>query len=94
MTDICDMPSNSARIKMYTTDPCPYCRQAKALLDARGYEYEEIDMARDPEGRQALVEMTGRMTFPQIMVGDRSIGGFQELVAAHRAGTLSDVLAA
>lgn len=94
MTDICDMPSSSARIKMYTTDPCPYCRQAKALLDARGYEYEEIDMARDPEGRQALVEMTGRMTFPQIMVGDRSIGGFQELVAAHRAGTLSDVLAA
>jgi glutaredoxin 3 len=94
MTDICDMPSNPARIKMYTTDPCPYCRQAKALLDARGYEYEEIDMARDPEGRQALVEMTGRMTFPQIMVGDRSIGGFQELVAAHRAGTLSDVLAA
>ncbi len=88
------MPRDSAAIRMYTTDPCPYCRQAKALLDARGYEYEEIDLARDPEGRQALVEKTGRMTFPQIMVGDRSVGGFQELLAAHKAGALSDVLAA
>ncbi len=79
---------------MYTTDPCPYCTQAKALLDARGYEYEEIDMARDPAGREALVAKTGRMTFPQIMVGERSIGGFQELLAAHRAGTLGETLAA
>ncbi len=94
MTDTSDIAPDTAPIKMYTTDPCPYCRQAKALLDARGYEYEEIDLARDPEGREALVEMTGRMTFPQIMVGDRSIGGFQELLSAHRAGTLSEVLAA
>jgi glutaredoxin 3 len=93
MTDTSDIGADSAAIKMYTTDPCPYCRQAKALLDARGYAYEEIDMARDPEGRQALVEKTGRMTFPQIVVGDRSIGGFQELLAAHRAGTLQEVLA-
>ena len=79
---------------MYTTNPCPYCSQAKALLDARGYRYEVIDMARDPEGREALVAKTGRMTFPQIIVGERTIGGFQELLTAHRAGTLGDVLAA
>jgi glutaredoxin 3 len=77
---------------MYTTVPCGFCSQAKALLDARGYAYQEIDMARDPEGRQALVERTGRMTFPQIVVGDRPVGGFQELLAAHRSGTLDDVL--
>ncbi len=89
-----DTNDNTTDITLYTTDPCPYCSQAKALLDARGYAYEEIDMARDPEGREALVERTGRMTFPQIMVGEKSIGGFQELLAAHRAGTLQDVLAA
>ncbi len=81
-------------IKIYTTEPCAYCRQAKALLDARGYQYEVIDLARDPEGREQLASRTGRMTFPQITVGDRTIGGFQELLAAHRAGTLGQTLAA
>lgn len=77
---------------MYTTTPCPYCSQAKALLDARGYDYEVVDMSRDPEAREDLVARTGRMTFPQITVGDRTIGGFQELLSAHRSGTLGDVL--
>ena len=81
-------------IKLYTTEPCGFCRQAKALLDARGYEYEVIDMSRDAEARAELAERTGRMTFPQIMVGERSVGGFQELLAAHRAGTLDQALAA
>ena len=90
MTDTSTTPG----ITMYTTDPCPYCRQAKALLDSKGYAYEEVDMARDPEAREELVERTGRMTFPQIMVGDRSVGGFQELLAAHRAGNLASVLGA
>jgi glutaredoxin 3 len=94
MTDISDTATGSDTIRVYTTDPCPYCRQAKALLDARGYPYEEVDMARDPEGRQELIELTGRMTFPQIVVGGRSVGGFHELLAAHKAGTLPEVLAA
>ena len=79
---------------MYTTTPCPYCSQAKALLDARGYQYEVVDMSRDGEAREELVAKTGRMTFPQIMVGERTVGGFQELLAAHRAGTLGEVLSA
>lgn len=87
-----DTSDPTTDIRMYTTDPCPYCKQAKALLDARGYAYEEIDMARDPQAREDLVERTGRMTFPQIMVGEKSIGGFQELLAAHRAGTLEAIL--
>lgn len=81
-------------ITVYTTTPCPYCSQAKALLDARGYEYDEVDMSRDHEGRAELVERTGHMTFPQIVVGDQSIGGFQELREADRAGTLREALAA
>jgi glutaredoxin 3 len=79
---------------MYTTDPCGFCRQAKALLSARGVEYEEINLAKDPSGRAALVERTGQMTFPQIVVGERSIGGFRELLEADRDGTLQTLLAA
>jgi glutaredoxin 3 len=85
---------NGTRIKMYTTDPCGFCHQAKALLHARGVEYVEINLAKDPSGRAALVDQTGQMTFPQILVGDRSIGGFRELLEADRDGTLQDLLAA
>ena len=85
---------NGTRITMYTTDPCGFCRQAKALLSARGVDYEEVNLAKDPSGRAALVEMTGQMTFPQIVVGQRSIGGFRELLEADRDGMLGDLLAA
>ena len=82
------------RITLYTTDPCGFCRQAKALLSARGVAYEEVNLAKDPAGRAALVKRTGQMTFPQIVVGERSIGGFRELLEADRDGSLTDLLAA
>jgi glutaredoxin 3 len=85
---------NGTLITMYTTDPCGFCRQAKALLAARGVIYQEINLAKDPSGRAALVARTGQMTFPQILVGDRAIGGFRELLEADRDGTLSNLLAA
>ena len=85
---------NSTRITMYTTDPCGFCRQAKALLESRGVEFEEINLSRDPAGREALVRRTGQMTFPQVLVGDRSIGGFRELLEADRDGVLESLLAA
>jgi glutaredoxin 3 len=88
------MSDGNGRILMYTTDPCGFCRQAKALLSARGFEYEEVNLSRDPSGREALIQQTGQMTFPQIVVGDRSIGGFRELLEADRDGTLTDLLAA
>jgi glutaredoxin 3 len=84
----------NGRITMYTTDPCGFCRQAKALLKARGVDYSEVNLAKDPPGRAALVERTGQLTFPQILVGERSIGGFRELLEADRDGTLEDLLAA
>ncbi len=86
--------ANGSRIKMYTTDPCGFCRQAKALLSARGVNYEEINLAKDPVGRADLVARTGQMTFPQIVVGDRAIGGFRELLEADRAGVLATLLEA
>jgi glutaredoxin 3 len=83
-----------ATVTLYTTEPCGYCRSAKTLLQNRGVAYEEINLARDPEGRAALLDRTGQMTFPQIIVGGRSIGGFRELLAADRSGTLAALLTA
>ena len=87
------MSDNSQAVTVYTTEPCGFCRQAKALLTSRGIEYEEINLARSPEGREALVARTGQMTFPQVLVGERSIGGFRELVEADRDGSLKTLLA-
>jgi glutaredoxin 3 len=81
-------------VVLYTTEPCGFCRQAKALLEARGIRYAEVNLAKDPDGRADLVALTGQMTFPQIVVGERSIGGFRELLEADRAGMLDDLLVA
>jgi glutaredoxin 3 len=86
--------ADNLTITLYTTDPCAFCRQAKALLAARGLEYHEVNLAKDPDGRADLVRRTGQMTFPQILVGDRAIGGFRELLEADREGTLQTLLAA
>jgi glutaredoxin 3 len=84
----------NGRVTLYTTEPCGFCRQAKSLLQARGVDYVEVNLAKDPGGRADLVALTGQMTFPQIVVGMRAIGGFRELLEAERAGTLGDLLAA
>ncbi|MGH2716584.1 MAG: glutaredoxin domain-containing protein [Thermoleophilaceae bacterium] len=88
------MADENGRVTLYTTEPCGFCRQAKALLQARGVDYQEINLAKDPVGRADLVALTGQMTFPQIVVGIRSIGGFRELLEADRAGMLDELLAA
>ena len=89
-----DTNGTGNEVTVYTTEPCAFCRQAKALLDARGVAFEEINLARSPEGREALVARTGQMTFPQILIGERAIGGFRELVIADRDGSLKALLAA
>lgn len=81
-------------VTVYTTNMCPYCNRAKALLEKRGVSYEEINLARDPDARHKLAQITGMFTFPQIMIGDQSIGGFDQLLAADRSGQLPGLLAA
>jgi glutaredoxin 3 len=81
-------------IVMYTTEPCAYCRQAKALLAKRGLDYDEINLGRDPAGRAELVERTGMMTFPQIVIDGELVGGFDQLYAADQSGRLAELLAA
>ncbi|MDP9293298.1 MAG: glutaredoxin [Actinomycetota bacterium] len=83
-----------SKITVYTTEPCGYCRTAKALLHKRSLPYEEINLARDPEGREELVRLTGMMTFPQVVIGGRPLGGYQELVRADRDGLLDGLAAA
>jgi glutaredoxin 3 len=94
MADETGMSGPNGRVTLYTTEPCGFCRQAKALLQARGVDYQEVNLAKDPAGRADLVALTGQMTFPQIVIGRRAIGGFRELVEAERAGMLEDLLAA
>jgi glutaredoxin 3 len=81
-------------VVVYTTDPCPYCARVKQLLAARKIAYTEINMARDAAGRAELVEKTGMMTFPQVLIGGEVIGGFQETLAADQSGKLKELLAA
>jgi glutaredoxin 3 len=79
------------RVTVYTTEPCGFCRVAKSLLDKRGIPYEEINLSKDASGRAALAERTGMMTFPQVIIDDEPIGGFQELARADAAGRLREL---
>jgi glutaredoxin 3 len=81
-----------AEIIVYSTEPCPYCSRAKALLDARGYEYTEINLARDPEGRAELAAKTGMMSFPQVIVNGELVGGFDQTYAADQSGRLAELV--
>ena len=79
---------------MYTTAWCGYCVRAKALLDRRGLEYEEVDLGDDPAFRARLNELTGGWTVPQIVIGEQHIGGYDELRQLERDGRLDELLAA
>lgn len=68
--------------------------RAKALLTQRALPFEEINLSRDPDGRAELASRTGLMTFPQILVGDTTLGGFEALAEADRSGRLLELLTA
>ncbi len=82
------------RIRMYTTAWCGYCVRAKVLLDDLGLEYEEVPLDDDPGFRATLHDLTGGWTVPQIMIGERPIGGYAELWRLDRDGRLDALLAA
>ncbi|MDE0733687.1 MAG: glutaredoxin 3 [Gammaproteobacteria bacterium] len=69
-------------ITIYTSLYCGYCSAAKQLLSSRGYKYEEINMQGDEELMIEVMQKSGQRTVPQIFVGDCSVGGYQELLAA------------
>jgi glutaredoxin 3 len=82
-----------AVVTLYTTDQCARCVTAKALLTKRGATFEEINLAKDPDGRDELSRCTGMITFPQIVIGEHTVGGLDELIAADRDGRLKQLLA-
>ncbi len=82
-----------ADIKMYCTAFCPYCVRAELLLQSKGVEsIEKIFIDRLPGGFQELVELTGRRTVPQIFIGDRHVGGYDDLAALDSHGDLEPLL--
>jgi len=82
-------------VTIYTKPYCPYCVRALSLLEQKGVEFTEIEAAFDPEKRREMVQRAGgRATFPQIFVGERHIGGCDEMVALDRAGQLDPLLQA
>jgi glutaredoxin 3 len=83
-----------SKVTVYTTEPCSYCLRVKGLLNARGVEFSEINLSKDPEGRAALARETGMMSFPQVIVDGQLIGGFTEVQAAAESGRLDEILAA
>lgn len=82
------MSNATPDIVVYTTDRCSFCSRVKALLDARKVPYREVNLDRDAVGRTELVERTGMMSFPQVVIDGQLLGGFQETIAADRAGSL------
>jgi glutaredoxin 3 len=83
-----------ASIEVYTTSYCPYCVSAKELLRRKGVDFAEIDVAGDRELRAKMIERAGgRMTVPQIFIGDTHVGGCDDLYALDDAGGLDPLLA-
>jgi glutaredoxin 3 len=82
-----------AKIIVYSTEPCSFCERAKQLLELRKLSFEEINLAKDPAGRLELVEKTGMLSFPQIVIDGDVLGGFQELVQADMSGRLAELTA-
>jgi glutaredoxin 3 len=83
-----------ARVRLYSTRWCGYCVRAKALLESRGIEFEEISLDEDPAFRQKLFDLTGGWTVPQILIDGKPVGGYTELWQLDREGGLAERLAA
>ncbi|MEM6339424.1 MAG: glutaredoxin 3 [Pseudomonadota bacterium] len=80
------------KIVIYTTSVCPYCVRAKALLDRKGFAYEEIN-AEDEKIRDEMIEKSGGMrTVPQIFIGDTHVGGSDDLYALDKEGKLEEMV--
>jgi len=80
---------------MYCTATCPYCQMAERLFGNKGVtEIEKIRIDLDPAQRDAMIEITGRRTVPQIFIGDRHVGGFDDLSALDSGGGLDPLQAA
>ena len=83
----------SPHVTMYATGWCPYCDRARGLLQRKGVPFSEVKVDEDPAQRDTMLRRSGgRRTVPQIFIGDRHVGGFDDLYALDRAGELDKLL--
>lgn len=81
------------QVVIYSKDPCPYCVMAKKLLTEKGVsDVNEIRIDLNPDERDKMIEKTGRMTVPQIFIGEVHVGGFDDLAKLNREGKLDELL--
>ena len=85
--------SNGPKIVMYATSWCGYCARARQLLSAKGQEWEEIDIDAQAGRREEMIERAGRTSVPQIWIGERHVGGYDDLAALEAARELDPLLA-
>jgi glutaredoxin 3 len=83
---------SGARVTLYVTGWCPYCQRAKALLAGKNVAFEEIDVDGDAKHREEMIARSNRRTVPQIFIGDKHIGGCDDLIALDRSGELDRLI--
>lgn len=79
-------------VTMYLSEWCPYCERARGLLARKSVTVEEIDIEDDPALREQMVSRSGRRTVPQIFIGERHVGGSDDLFELERSGELDRLL--
>lgn len=84
---------STPQITLYTSAVCGYCVAAKNFLKSRGLEWNEVRIDTDPAEREKMVALAKRTTVPQIFVGDTHVGGYEDMMALHRAGKFEPLLA-
>ncbi|MGG6462690.1 glutaredoxin 3 [Solilutibacter silvestris] len=83
---------STPEITLYTTQVCPYCVAAKNFLKSKGLEWREVRVDLDPAEREKMVAMAKRTSVPQIFVGETHVGGYDDMMALHRAGKFEPLL--
>lgn len=87
------MATTNSKNLIYSSPSCPYCVQAKKVLDSLGVQYEEINLMNTPDKREEMLERSGgRSTVPQIFIGNFHVGGYDDLIALKKAGQLEKIL--
>ena len=81
-----------AKVLLYGTRICPYCRMAERLLEKKGVQAEKVMVDQNPARREEMVRLTGRTSVPQIFIGSAHVGGYTELAGQERAGQLDALL--
>lgn len=84
--------SAQPQITIYSTAVCPYCVAAKNFLQSQGRTWTEVRIDQDPAEREKMMALTRRTSVPQIFVGDTHVGGYDDMIALHRAGKLVPLL--